>query len=38
MTTESALLNELIATPVGSASGSFHFHFSANGNMDAENL
>lgn len=31
-------INELIATLVGSASGSFYFHFSANGNLDVENI
>lgn len=30
--------NELIATPVGSTSGAFYFHFSVSGNMDVENL
>lgn len=30
--------NELIATPVGSVSGGFYFRFSANGNLDEENL
>ena len=38
MTAKSTITNELIATPVGSASGSFYFRFSANGNLDMENL
>ena len=38
MTAESTTTNELIATTVGSASGSFHFRFSGNGNLDVENL